>query len=168
MNDTWEFSKNNLRKWRWRRISPKGDVMGSGPRGYKNKADCEANARYNGWETGDTTDQDLVETLTDKANESSEESNSSDHNNLIDEVESEQNSTKSRFGSKLFIQQNLLKLIATFLGLMLLVLILILLKKDPEPELSDKKISNIYVLVDQDLSSDSGIAEKRLPRELST
>ena len=115
-----------------------------------------------------TIEQDVVDNLSRKVSETYVGSEFPELDISIIEPGVDHKPLKAGFMSKLFIQQNLIRLIATFLGLMLLVLILILLKKDPEPELSDKKISNIYVLVDQDLSSDSGIAEKRLPRELST
>ena len=47
--DKWEFYKDNNGEWRWRRIAPNGKIVGASAEGYKNKADCEANARRNGW-----------------------------------------------------------------------------------------------------------------------
>jgi uncharacterized protein YegP (UPF0339 family) len=49
MADKWEFYKDNRGQWRWRRTAPNGKVVGASTEGYANKADCEANARRNGW-----------------------------------------------------------------------------------------------------------------------
>ena len=153
MNDKWEFSKNNLRKWRWRRITSNGEVVGSGPRGYKIKADCEANARYNGWEIGDSGDQDLVETVSQNVNEPDEAGASSDLDHSIAAPGMDPKVAKDRGLSQPFIQQNLLKLIAIFLGFILIVLILILFKNDLEPELSANSLTNLHVCVETVVTS---------------
>ncbi len=49
MNDKWEFYKDIKGEWRWRRIASNGREVGASTEGYKNKADCESNARRNGW-----------------------------------------------------------------------------------------------------------------------
>lgn len=49
MNDSWEFYKDNVGHWRWRRTAPNGRIVGASAEGYVNRADCEANARRNGW-----------------------------------------------------------------------------------------------------------------------
>jgi len=49
MADKWEFYKDANGNWRWRRKSPNGEVVGASTEGYRNKSDCEANARRNGW-----------------------------------------------------------------------------------------------------------------------
>lgn len=49
MPDKWEFYQDKQGLWRWRRIAPNGQIVGASTEGYKNKADCEANARRNGW-----------------------------------------------------------------------------------------------------------------------
>ncbi|MCF7827084.1 MAG: hypothetical protein K9N29_10605 [Candidatus Marinimicrobia bacterium] len=154
MNDTWEIYKNNLLKWHWRRITPDGEVVGSGPRGYKNKADCEANARYNGWKKEESRGQG--------GDESQYFDNSNDSSGMG------YKSGKSKFMSKHFIQQNLLKLIATILGLMLLVLTIMLFEKDPEPKLSDNRIWNIHSLINSDISGDSEFTDTGLTRGLFT
>lgn len=49
MQDKWEFYKDGEKKWRWRRTASNGRIVGASTQGYVNKADCEANARINGW-----------------------------------------------------------------------------------------------------------------------
>ncbi len=49
MDDKWEFEKDERGKWRWRRVAPNGKITGSSSEGYVNRADCEENARRNGW-----------------------------------------------------------------------------------------------------------------------
>lgn len=48
--DIWEFYQDSKKEWRWRRKdSTNGKIIGASTEGYKNKADCEDNARRNGW-----------------------------------------------------------------------------------------------------------------------
>lgn len=49
MNDKLEVYKDAAGYWRWRRTAPNGQIVGASTEGYVNKADCEANARRNGW-----------------------------------------------------------------------------------------------------------------------
>jgi len=49
MADKWGFYKDSKGEWRWRRTAPNGEIVGRSSEGYKNRADCEANARRNGW-----------------------------------------------------------------------------------------------------------------------
>lgn len=48
-NDKWEFYKDGSNEWRWRRIAPNGNIVGASTEGYKNKQDCIANAKRNGY-----------------------------------------------------------------------------------------------------------------------
>ncbi|WP_431026432.1 YegP family protein [Halomonas sp. H5] len=48
-SDKWEFYKDTSGRWRWRRIASNGRIVGASTEGYANKADCEANARRNGY-----------------------------------------------------------------------------------------------------------------------
>jgi len=48
-NDRWEFYKDPLNEWRWRRIAINGKIVGASAEGYKNKQDCIANAKRNGY-----------------------------------------------------------------------------------------------------------------------
>jgi uncharacterized protein YegP (UPF0339 family) len=47
--DRWEFYQDASGNWWWRRTAPNGRIVGGSTEGYRNKADCEANARRNGW-----------------------------------------------------------------------------------------------------------------------
>ncbi|MDD5358805.1 MAG: DUF1508 domain-containing protein [Sulfurovaceae bacterium] len=49
MNDKWEFYKDAKGEWRWRRISPNGNIVGASSQGYVNKSDCVDNAKRNGY-----------------------------------------------------------------------------------------------------------------------
>lgn len=46
-NDKWEFYEDADGDWRWRRTASNGKIVGASTEGYKNKADCEANAVRN-------------------------------------------------------------------------------------------------------------------------
>lgn len=47
--DKWEFHQEGNGDWRWTRKAPNGEVVGMCHEGYRNKGDCEGNARRNGW-----------------------------------------------------------------------------------------------------------------------
>lgn len=47
--DRWEFRKDTTGDWRWTRTAPNGETVGAAHEGYRNLADCEANARRHGW-----------------------------------------------------------------------------------------------------------------------
>jgi len=49
MADTWKFYTDPSGDWRWRRIASNGRIVGASTEGYRNKADCIANARRNGY-----------------------------------------------------------------------------------------------------------------------
>jgi uncharacterized protein YegP (UPF0339 family) len=49
MDDKWEFYKDKAGEWRWHRTASNGKIVGASTEGYKNKSDCEENARRNGW-----------------------------------------------------------------------------------------------------------------------
>lgn len=49
MNDKWFFYKDRRKEWRWVRIARNGKTVGAACEGYKNRQDCEGNARRNGW-----------------------------------------------------------------------------------------------------------------------
>ncbi|MBC6437516.1 MAG: DUF1508 domain-containing protein [Rhodobacteraceae bacterium] len=46
--DKWELYKDSPGEWRWRRTAQNGNIVGAASQGYRNKADCIANARRNG------------------------------------------------------------------------------------------------------------------------
>jgi len=49
MDDKWEFYKDAKKEWRWRRTASNGNIVGASAEGYKNKSDCVANAKRNGY-----------------------------------------------------------------------------------------------------------------------
>ncbi len=49
MNDRWDFYKDALGQWRWRRVAPNGRIVGASSQGYSNKNDCIDNAIRNGY-----------------------------------------------------------------------------------------------------------------------
>ena len=49
MNDVFEFYKDINGEWRWTRKASNGRIVGASSEGYKNRADCVANARRNGY-----------------------------------------------------------------------------------------------------------------------
>ena len=61
-NDKWEFYKDTEDKWRWRRTSPNGNIVGASSEGYVNKTDCAGNASRNGWNGKDALERGIVET----------------------------------------------------------------------------------------------------------
>jgi uncharacterized protein YegP (UPF0339 family) len=50
MKDKWTIYKDKNNEWRWERKAPNGRTVGASTEGYKNKTDCEANAKRNGWD----------------------------------------------------------------------------------------------------------------------
>ena len=47
--DTWKIYKDTKSEWRWTRTAPNGKVVSASTEGYKNRADCVANAKRNGY-----------------------------------------------------------------------------------------------------------------------
>lgn len=41
----WDFYVDEAGEWRWRRFAANGEQVGASTEGYKNRADCEANAK---------------------------------------------------------------------------------------------------------------------------
>ncbi len=49
MVDRWKFYKNQKKEWRWKRYAPNNKTVGASTESYKNKKDCESNAKRHGW-----------------------------------------------------------------------------------------------------------------------
>lgn len=47
--DKWEFYTDSKGGHRWRRTASNGEPVGASSEGYSGKADCEDNAKRNGW-----------------------------------------------------------------------------------------------------------------------
>jgi uncharacterized protein YegP (UPF0339 family) len=50
--DTWKIYQDTTGQWRWNRTAPNGKIVAASSEGYRNKADCVANARRNGYTGG--------------------------------------------------------------------------------------------------------------------
>ena len=158
LNDKWEFYKDHENKWRWRRTAPNGNIVGATTEGYVNKADCEGNARRNGWdgnllfqERGDKMIQkDLDEEdkeIKNKAYELYKEHGFKDGNDFVDWLEAEkQLGNKSRAKRNKQIK-NILSSIVGILCLIVLVLLMMLFKKNPQMQLSEQKLSEPKVVM---------------------
>jgi outer membrane protein OmpA-like peptidoglycan-associated protein/uncharacterized protein YegP (UPF0339 family) len=158
LNDKWEFYKDHENKWRWRRTAPNGNIVGATTEGYVNKADCEGNARRNGWdgnlllqERGDKMIQkDLDEEdkeIKHKAYELYKEHGFKDGNDFVDWLEAEkQLGNKSRAKRNKQIK-NILSSIVGILCLIVLVLLMMLFKKNPPVRLSEQKVSEPKVMI---------------------
>ncbi|WP_418549723.1 YegP family protein [Parabacteroides goldsteinii] len=48
-NDRFEFYSDNRDKWRWRRYSSNGRIVGASSQGYASKQACIENAKRNGY-----------------------------------------------------------------------------------------------------------------------
>ena len=48
-SDTWEIYKSTNGEWRWKRKAPNGQIVAASTEGYKNRADCVANAKRSGY-----------------------------------------------------------------------------------------------------------------------
>jgi outer membrane protein OmpA-like peptidoglycan-associated protein/uncharacterized protein YegP (UPF0339 family) len=158
LNDKWEFYKDHENKWRWRRTAPNGNIVGATTEGYVNKADCEGNARRNGWdgnllfqERGDKMIQkDFDEEdkeIKNKAYELYKEHGFKDGNDFVDWLEAEkQLGNKSRAKRNKQIK-NILSSIVGILCLIVLVLLMMLFKKNPQVRLSEQKVSEPKVMI---------------------
>ena len=47
--DTWKIYQDAKGEWRWHRTAANGKIVGASAEGYKNRADCVANAQRNGY-----------------------------------------------------------------------------------------------------------------------
>ena len=161
MNDKWEFYKDHENKWRWRRTAPNGNIVGATTEGYVNKADCEGNARRNGWddnlfiqERGDTMIQkDLNEEnkeLKIQIFELYEKHGFKDGNDFIDWLEAERQTGKRSRLKRNKQMKNILFAIVGIVGILCIIaaiLLITLFKKSPKIELSEKSLSDLKVLM---------------------
>ena len=54
--NVWEFYTDTKGEWRWRHTASNGEIVGAATEGYANRADCEKNARQNGWVDSTSTE----------------------------------------------------------------------------------------------------------------
>ena len=161
MNDKWEFYKDHENKWRWRRTAPNGNIVGATTEGYVNKADCEGNARRNGWdgnvlfqEKGDTMIQkDLNEEqkeIKNKAYDLYKEYGFKDGNDFVDWLEAEKQMGNKSRAKRNKQMKNILFAIVGIVGILCIIaaiLLITLFKKSPKIELSEKSLSDLKVLM---------------------
>jgi len=158
MNDKWEFYKDHENKWRWRRTAPNGNIVGATTEGYVNKADCEGNARRNGWdgnvlfqEKGDTMIQkDLNEEqkeIKNKAYDLYKEYGFKDGNDFVDWLEAEKQMGNKSRAKRNKQMKNILSSIVGILFVIVLVLLMMLFKKNPQMQLSEQKLSEPKVVM---------------------
>ena len=158
MNDKWEFYKDHENKWRWRRTAPNGNIVGATTEGYVNKADCEGNARRNGWdgnvlfqEKGDTMIQkDLNEEqkeIKNKAYDLYKEYGFKDGNDFVVWLEAEKQMGNKSRAKRNKQMKNILSSIVGILFVIVLVLLMMLFKKNPQMQLSEQKLSEPKVVM---------------------
>lgn len=149
MNDKWEFYKDAEDQWRWRRTAPNGNIVGAATEGYVNKADCEGNARRNGWETEEMIKQDLADEkkeINKKAKALNEDRGSAAAAEIAAGLKAERKTENARLKKKDSMQRNMLILIAALFAVIIVILSLILFKKSPEMEPSAKSLSDQKVM----------------------
>ena len=161
LNDKWEFYKDHENKWRWRRTAPNGNIVGATTEGYVNKADCEGNARRNGWnddllfqERGDTMIQKDVneenKELKIQIYELYEKHGFKDGNDFIDWLEAERQTGKRSRLKRNRQMKNILFAIVSIVGILCIIaviLLMILFKKNPRMELTEQKLSEPKVMM---------------------
>lgn len=49
MSDKWTIYQDKANEWRWNHKAANGETVGASTEGYKNKADCIANMKRNGY-----------------------------------------------------------------------------------------------------------------------
>jgi outer membrane protein OmpA-like peptidoglycan-associated protein/uncharacterized protein YegP (UPF0339 family) len=161
MNDKWEFYKDAENKWRWRHTAPNGNIVGAATEGYVNKADCEGNARRNGWDDnllieergGIMIQKDLNEEnkeLKIQIYELYEKHGFKDGNDFIDWLEAERQTGKRSRLRRNKQMKNILFAIVGIVGILCVIaaiLLVTLFKKSPKMELSEKSLSDLKVLM---------------------
>lgn len=148
-NDKWEFYKDAEDKWRWRRTSPNGKIVGSSSEGYINKADCTGNASRNGWNGADSLEYRNILTQNEMNKETMEtqsqaynlqrEYDKIDAGDLAARVESDRQLTQRTNTKQHNRVMGLLSVIAGLLFVIIAVLILTLfLRTPPSPQIASQ------------------------------
>jgi outer membrane protein OmpA-like peptidoglycan-associated protein/uncharacterized protein YegP (UPF0339 family) len=153
--------KDAENKWRWRRTAPNGNIVGASTEGYVNKADCEGNARRNGWdgnllfqERGDKMIQkDLNEEnkeLKIQIYELYEKHGFKDGNDFIDWLEAERQTGKRSRLKRNKQMKNIFFAIVGIVGILCVIaaiLLVTLFKKNPQVDLSKQSLSELKVMM---------------------
>ena len=158
MNDKWEFYKDAENQWRWRRTAPNGNIVGASTAGYMNKADCEGNARRNGWNDNllfqERDDKMMQKELNEenmeiksKAYELYKEHGFKDGNDFVDWLEAERQMGDQSRSKRNKQMKNILFTIVGILCVIVAILLITLLKKNPQVELSEQSLSELKVMM---------------------
>ena len=160
-NDKWEFYKDAEHKWRWRRTSPNGNIVGASTEGYTNKAACEGNARRNGYGTTEgageiedaATEQAVIDRdkkgqeIENKAYELYKERGFKEGNEFVLWLESER-ALRQKVRTKHHSQiRNILTGIVLILLVIVAILLLQLFKKDLPVVLSEQSLAKLQVMM---------------------
>ena len=149
MNDKWEFYKDAEDKWRWRRTAPNGNIVGAATEGYANRADCEGNARRNGFsddlQVQEGVDKTLQKELSEEKKEIKrkayalyKEHGFKDGNDFVVWLEAErQAGEKSRLKGNRQLK-GILFTIAGILCVIVVLLLIMMFTKKPQAELSQQ------------------------------
>jgi len=149
MNDKWEFYKDVQEQWRWRRTAPNGNIVGAATEGYENKADCEGNARRNGWETDEMIEQDQADEtkkINKEANKLSEDRVVLGGVEFTKEFKAERKKENIWRKKHHSMQRNMLTLISILLVIIIGILLLTFFKTN-SLALSTKSLSDLKVMV---------------------
>jgi len=156
-NDKWEFYKDVDSKWRWRRTSPNGNIVGASTEGYINKADCEGNASRNGWnvniphESGDTMIQkDLNEenkVIKAKAYELYKAHGFKDGNDFVDWLEAERQLGEQSRSKRRKQTRGMFLVLAGLLVVIITILLFMFFKNVPPVVLSEQSLSQLKVML---------------------
>jgi len=150
MNDKWEFYKDTQDQWRWRRTASNGNIVGAATEGYVNKADCEGNARRNGWETDEMIEQDLADEnkkINKKAKALNEDRGFPGGVELAAGFKAERKKENIWLKKHHSMQRNMLILISILLGIIIVILLLTFFKTNPKMELSAKSLSDLKAMI---------------------
>jgi outer membrane protein OmpA-like peptidoglycan-associated protein/uncharacterized protein YegP (UPF0339 family) len=150
MGDLWEIYKDAEEHWRWRRTAPNGNIVGASSQGYTNKADCEGNARRNGWETEEMIKQDLADEnkkIDKKANALYEDRGFPGRVEFAAGFEAERKTENIWRKKHHSMQRNMLTLVAILLGIIIVILLMTFFKTSPRLDLSEKSLSDLKVMM---------------------
>jgi outer membrane protein OmpA-like peptidoglycan-associated protein/uncharacterized protein YegP (UPF0339 family) len=136
VNDKWEFYKDHENKYRWRRTAPNGNIVGATTEGYVNKADCEANARRNGWEGDELEMSEEHREIKNKAYALYKENGFKDGNDFIAWLEAERISGEKSRTKRSKQMQNVLSSIVIILCVIVVILLMMMFKKSPQVEVA--------------------------------
>jgi outer membrane protein OmpA-like peptidoglycan-associated protein len=150
MNDKWEIYKDGENQWRWRRTAPNGNIVGASTEGYVNKADCEGNARRNGWETEEMIEQDLADEnkkINEKANALYEDRGSPGRAEFAAGLETDRKTENVWRKKHHSMQRNMLLTIIGTLCVIVVILLIMLFKRSTQMDLSEKSLSDLKVMM---------------------